>query len=372
MPNPRKFAYLVIASAMAFKASAVEPAAHRFQTPVEESGTLGEAPYRIDVPDPWNGELVILARGFEPVGTPRTSPMPANEATSVFLSRGYAVAQSGYSSQGWAVHDAMTDIELLRQHFVRQHGQARRTYLVGFSMGGGIAAASLERHADEYDGALSLCGANVPGARLAQELLTTLVAFDYFFQDTTAISGGLSAPQAATANQGEVMSAISGVLADKPAVASRLASALHVPAEALPGVVSLHYLVFHDMVQRAGGLPVDNRRTVYSGFGDDEAFNAKVRRYAGDPRAMRYVAAAPALTGRTVKPLVIQYNHADPTITPRLQAIFTDLSSATGKAAPLTLPAVGAGHCGFSPEQIAEAFQTLVDWVGRGNRPSTN
>lgn len=368
MSTLRKSVCLAMACAFAFEAYAAEPTTYRTVAPVEKAGTLGEAPYLIDIPKRWNGELVILARGFEPVGTPRTRPMPPNEATPIFLSRGYAVAQSGYSSQGWAVRDAMADIERLRQHFILQYGAARRTYLVGFSMGGGIAAASLEQHADDYQGALSLCGANLPGARLAQELLTTLVAFDYFLPDAAGKSGGLSTPQTA-ANQGEVMSAIAGALAGKPEVTEQLARVLQVPVDALPGVVSLHYLVFQDIAQRAGGMPVDNRAIVYRGFDDDKAFNAGVRRYAGDANAIRYVASAPALTGQPRRPLVLQYNHADPTITPHFQSIFADLSSAAGTTRPLTLPAAGDGHCGFSSTQIAEAFQVLVDWVRSERRP---
>ena len=41
---------------------------------VEDIGTLADAPYRIDTPADWNGELIVLAHGFEPVGVPRASP----------------------------------------------------------------------------------------------------------------------------------------------------------------------------------------------------------------------------------------------------------------------------------------------------------
>ena len=364
---------LAVACALAFQADAAERAAPALKSPVLETGAIGEAPFRIDIPGNWNGDLVVLAHGFEPVGAPRPSPMPPNEATPVFLSAGYAVAQSGYSSQGWAVRDAVADIELLRQRFIQQHGAARRAYLVGFSMGGGIAIASLEQHASRYDGALSLCGANVPGARLAEELFTTLVAFDFFFPGAQGLGGGLSdfGAAAVAPPPGDVFSSIAGALAGKPEVATRLAEYVEVPVDALPGAVGLRYLVFQDMVQRAGGLPVDNRKTVYRGFDDDEAFNAGVRRYAGSAAAMAYVASAPALSGHPGKPLVIQYNHGDPTITPRLQSIFAGLAPTAGKPAALTLPAVGEGHCGFSPEQIGQAFQTLTRWVESGQRPAT-
>ncbi|KAG0753783.1 hypothetical protein G6F24_012796 [Rhizopus arrhizus] len=65
------------------------------------SGELQGAPWRLDVPASWNGDLVMLAHGYEPVGVPRTTPMTANDSTATLLAAGYAVAQSAYSSQGW-------------------------------------------------------------------------------------------------------------------------------------------------------------------------------------------------------------------------------------------------------------------------------
>lgn len=339
--------------------------------PVEDTGTLAAAPYRIDIPADWNGELVMLVHGFEPVGVPRASPWPANEATPVFLSKGYAVAQSGFATQGWAMRDGIDDTERLRAHFVERHGAPRRTWLVGFSMGGGIAVASLEQQPAQYDGVLSLCGANVPGARLAEELFTTLVAFDAFFPGATGVpDGGLSGPAAAELGQMDVMNAVTGALPGNPDAAALLAKHMEVPVDAVPGIVSLHALVFNDMRRRAGGLPVDNTRTVYTGFGENAVFNAAVPRHAGDAAAMAYAATAPALTGQVRKPLVIQYNTGDPTIAPRLQPLYAALAHAGGDViAPLVLPDAGEGHCGFSPEQIGEAFRTLTQWSVTGKRP---
>lgn len=372
MSTHRKWLSVPAACLLFLFASAAVPAADPSipdpDSPKEETGTLGKAPYRVDFPGRWNGELVMLAHGFEPAGVPRTEPWPQNEATGVFLSAGYAVAQSGYSSQGWAIREAVEDTEQLRRHFIGKYG-ATRSYLVGFSMGGGVAIASLEQHSAHYDGALSLCGVNVPGRWLIEELFTTLVAFDHFFPDAKGLAGGLSDPASAASDQMSVMQAVASALALEPDAAALLAAHLQVPGEALPGVISLHHMVFRDVAQRAAGMPVDNRTTRYRGFGDDEAFNASVRRYAGDAAAMRHVAAAPALTGDPRKPLVIQYNRDDPTVAPRFQSVYADLAKKAAPA-PVTPPLVGEGHCGFSGEQIAAAFRVLTDWVESGERPA--
>ena len=128
----------------------------------------------------------------------------------------------------------------------------------------------------------------------------------------------------------------------------------------MAGTISVYYLALHDMVERAKGLPVDNRTTVYAGFGDDAAFNRGVRRYAGDPPAMRYLASATSLSGKISKPLVLQYNHDDELIHASYQSVYPAMVQSVHGVAPTVLPPVGEGHCGFTPEQIKQAFQTLI------------
>lgn len=330
--------------------------------PVTETGELQDAPWRIDVPENWNGELVMLAHGFEPAGVPRDAAWPANEATPALLGAGYAVAQSGYRRQGWAVAEGVADTERLRQHFIARHPDTKRAWILGFSMGGAIAIASLEQQAGHYAGGVSLCGANLPGEALASELLTTLVAFDYFFPDTRGLPmHGLASPAAGELPQMQIHQGVAAALLTKPEVAQRLAARLEVSTDELAGTISLHALVFHDMARRSGGMPVGNPQTVYQGFGDDTAFNAGVRRYMADPAAQAWLAGQPMLTGALRQPLVIQFNHRDPTITPRMQALYPRLAAQAGATpSPTVLPAAGEGHCGFSDEQTLAALKTVA------------
>jgi pimeloyl-ACP methyl ester carboxylesterase len=360
---------LSLALCLAVSPAFAQDASTAVSPPVEDAGTLADAPYRIDIPADWNGELVVLAHGFEPVGVPRASPWPADPATPMFTSARYAVAQSGYATQGWAVRDAIANSERLRAHFVQRHGLPKRTWFVGMSMGGGIAIATIEQQAAHYDGALSLCGANLPGDVLANELFTSLVAFDALFPPGEGKAASrLSDPASSPLGQGEVMDIVSAALPRDAAATKSLAARLEVPAEALPGIIGLHYLVFRDMLARAGGMPVDNRTTRYTGFGDDVAFNAAVPRYAGDAKAMAYATSAPALTGRLQKPLVLLDNADDPTIAPRFRPVYAQ--RAQGAAVPpLILPAAPGGHCNFSGDQVRDAFRVLTGWVETGKRP---
>lgn len=320
--------------------------------PTSHTGTLYGAPYRIDVPAGWNGDLIMLMHGYEPQGAPRATPMkPANE-TDIFLKQGYAVAQSDYASQGWAAGDAVVDNERLRQLAVRSVGDPHQTFLVAFSLGGLGAAASLERYPHAYSGALILCGATVSTPELlSRGVLEPLVAFD------ALIPGVLPDLAAADAPKFVPPTAFTQALQSHPEQAALLERRLQGTQTSL----ALYYMVLRELEQRAGGMPVDNRTTDYRGFGDDAAFNRRVHRYTGLPAALAYAARNVSLTGRIDVPLVMEWNTSDFTIPTRLHAIYPDQVLAAGNGRLLTVLApAGQGHCGFSDAQISAAFDTLL------------
>ncbi|HEL3785525.1 TPA: hypothetical protein UM046_003320 [Stenotrophomonas maltophilia] len=325
------------------------------------SGELQGAPWRLDVPADWNGDLVMLAHGYEPVGVPRTVPMAANDSTAPLLAAGYAVAQSAYASQGWAVADAITDTERLRQRAVGELTHLRHTWMLGFSMGGAVTIGSLERFPQHYAGGVSLCGANLSGEQIATDLLTTLVAFDYFFPKADGLPPtGLVSREAAALPQGELYQGIANALQRDPSHATVLARRLQVSPDALAGTISLHALVLHELATRSGGMPVGNIGVVFSGFGDDAAFNAGVQRIDPVPAAQAHVRDTLAMAGAMKRPLVIQFNHNDPTIVPHMQTVYPQLAARAGaRPLPRVLPPVGEGHCGFSGAQVVDALKAV-------------
>lgn len=114
--------------------------------------------------------------------------------------------------------------------------------------------------------------------------------------------------------------------------------------------------MFQQLVKISGGIPVSNKDTVYEGFGDDKAFNAGVRRIAADPGAKAKLDRDLRLTGALRRPLLLQYNLNDPSVTPRFEPIYLALAAVAGATPPpRTLPPTGEGHCAFTPEQIVEA-----------------
>ena len=332
--------------------------------PGTHAGTLQGAPYRIDIPAHWNGNLVMLMHGYQPAGSPQTTPMRAANETSIFLNQGYAVAQSEYASQGWAVGDAIVDNERLRQRFIRDLSAPIRTYIVGFSLGGLETAASIERYRHAYAGALVMCGATVSTPELiARGVVTPLVAFDALIP---GVLPNLSAPGSPRMISPDVFAK---ALQAHPKQAALLQKHMQGTAETPAGSLMLYYMLLRELEQRAGGMPVDNRTTAYHGFGDDAAFNRQVHRYAGSPAAMAYARRNVTLTGRIDVPLVMQWNVFDQTIPARFHPIYPDQVRAAGRGKVLTiLPPVGHGHCDFTDAQIAEAFKTLVRQADTGER----
>ena len=128
--------------------------------PRTELGEINGAKFRIDVPDKWNGGLVLYCHGYnaEPVSYADT-PIPL---LSVFTGQGYAVAQSGYAAGGWAIQEAVADTEALRRYFSSKYGAPAETYVTGHSMGGFLTMMLLERFPNSYDAGLALCGPLAP------------------------------------------------------------------------------------------------------------------------------------------------------------------------------------------------------------------
>lgn len=337
---------------------------------IADVGEIAGAPYRIDIPAGWQGDLLLYARGYVPVGTPGEGRSERDAQDEWALSQGYAIARSEFSAQGWSVAEGLVDSEALLAHFVARHGAPKRTFLLGNSMGAHIALALLERHPERYAGALALCGANAPAAELFNDhLFPALVAFDFFFPGALGMApGGLADPASPPWPDVE---AIERALKSNEAVASLLSERFDIPRDGLAGGLMIRYGVLRELQQRAGGFPVDNRAVRYTGMGDDVAFNAGVRRYQGDPAAMAYGARNAALTGAAPRPVVMLDNQADPTVPTEVTRRYAALAAAAGQGANvLVLPAQGQGHCEFTVENQAQAMAKLVGWVDSGSRPA--
>lgn len=330
------------------------------RAPVAESGTHEGAPYRIDVPANWNGGLVVLFHGYRLASQPFEMPFRGEGATQVFTQRGFAVIQSAYSRQGWAVAEARADTRRLRTLFEQRFGRPRRAFAAGFSMGGHLALATIEQEADRYDGALTLCGVNVPATAMFDRAVADLAAADALFP---GIIPDPSAPGSPDMFDGD---ALQRAMTANPDATARLAAWAGVRADNVPGVIWFFYMAVRELRDRAGGLSGGNASVRYSGFGDDAAFNARVRRYRPDAAGLRYMQANATLTGALRDPVVLLDNDYDDLVSGKTRAFYPAAVRQRGARRWLTvLPPEGQGHCRFTGEQIGAAFDRLVQAAGR-------
>ena len=332
---------------------------------IVDAGELDGARFRIEIPPNWNKGLVMYAHGYTLAGSqPPNAEHPIMKMMrGVFLSRGFAFAESQYRRQGWAVKEGIEDTEALRRYFVKKHGAPSETYITGHSMGGHIAIATIERYADAYQGALPMCGPLGPAIEfLNNGLFDMLVTFEALFPGTIG-----SPYEASTATTGKVSAAI----AADPAKAARYAQHYSREVEALPFVLSFFQTISAELKQRAGGEPFDNRNRIYSGFGDDAAVNRTVARFSASPVAREYLRNNASPTGRLSDPVLTLHTISDPLVLGDDVTEYESIAALAGTQDLFVARFVAAkGHCMFTPTQTGSAFDALREWVRSGQRPA--
>jgi pimeloyl-ACP methyl ester carboxylesterase len=329
-----------------------------------EVGTINGAPFRIEMPAQWSKGLIMYAHGYQPAGTKPDFDNARNPPfRQIFLSRGFAYAESAYSAQSWAVREGLEDTEALRRYFVTKHGRPAETYIVGHSMGGHITIATIERYPEAYYGAMPMCGPLGAGLDFFDNgLFDMLVTFEALFPNTI---GDITERRPGLAAQ------IKAALATDPARAERYAARWGRSVADLPLALPLFNLIASELKIRAGGQPFDNQNKVYSGFGDDAAVNRTVKRYTGDPAAREYLREYFTPTGRISDPVLALHAMADPLVLGEDVAIYATLAAIAGSSDKFVLRFSGAaGPCSFSMEQTANAFDALRAWAKDGKKPA--
>lgn len=345
------------------------------QTAKRDTGILNGAAYEITIPVNWNKKLVMYAHGYEQPSTPKNSMMP-NNVLNVFLERGFATARSSYSRTGWALPEGVDDTEGLRQFFEKKYGKPDSTFMTGHSMGGGITVATIEKFAKNYNGGLALCPLS------SRPYLQTKTAFDGLIQFNALFPGimpkvsdimsGKAAPsyQGGWPEMGAKAQEIAAKLSEKEELVAILAKRFDLKVEDVPFNVLFSEGVLRDLYAQTGGNPFDNTNTLYSGFPDDFDLNQKVERLAATSSATRLTTYD--RTGIVEKPLVMMHTTYDQLIAPTFGTVnYDNLVHQMNKEKNLkTFLTNGQGHCAFSNEQTAIAFDALRNWAKTGQKPT--
>jgi pimeloyl-ACP methyl ester carboxylesterase len=336
--------------------------------PRTETGDINGAKFRIDIPDNWNGGLVMYCHGYNPKPVAYDNPKMA-PALAVFLDQGYALAQSGYGAGGWAIQEAVTDTESLRRYFVHKYGPVKETYVTGHSMGGFLTMVLMETNPAVYDAGLPLCGPLAsPTWFMARGAFDARVLFDYYFP------GALPNPSHVDSgfeNTPEVSKRIEALLDAAPEKAAVLRSQNHLKNNKdLAGVLSFLTYFLKELQERSGGNPFDNRNVIYNGSPDDNALNAGVKRYKADPKAVTYVRSYYTPTGRISHPMLAVHTSYDPLVPVSIPNMYETLTEQAGAANNFVQQYVKHdGHCNILPNEIGKAFSELREWKSSGVRP---
>jgi len=340
------------------------------QSAAVETGMLDGAAYRIDIPANWNHGLVVYFHGYAvtPVQLPARDPIAPQ--LRQFLDRGYAVAQSAYSSTGWAVEQAIADGERLRVQFGAKHGKPRETYVAGMSMGGTLTVMSLESAPDTYAGGLSLCGAIERSDSLLQRDFALLAAFDHYFP---GLLGPLVLVPANYLPTAAIEKQIASALAAKPDAAESLLRIWGVGDVATLGsVIAFNYYEVGELQRRTRGNPFNNADLIYTGNKDAFALNAGVKRYRADASAAAYIGRWYTPSGKLLRPLLALHDTGDPLVPATAAFDYALAVQRAGHADNFVQQFVNKeGHCVFTPDEIGRAFDELLTWVHDNKRPAS-
>ena len=376
------------------RAIVTEPATGPWARVIEgETGPGAE--YALHVPRDWNGAAVYYAHGFRDAGTEvgmadQDGFYAIREALGL---QGYAVAASSYSRNGFAVKDGAQRTHQLRGLLTAQlPAPASRSFLVGHSLGAGVALDLAERFPAQYDGALLMCGM-VGGTLLQTQYLGHVRALATHFFPTipgsplVASSAPITIPMVA----GAAMANLPGLFA---MASTRQTPLPHAPVPgpqmvqtligSLYGALSFHSRGIADVLALTHGhTPFGNAGVTYqrgAAVGPVPAAaldamiagaDAAVARFTMSPAAEAYLAHSFTPTGNLRRPVVTVHNRFDPAVpyfhveALRARAIATGTAGNLLERAPLA-----AGHCGISPAQALAGFAELTQWAATGQKPA--
>jgi pimeloyl-ACP methyl ester carboxylesterase len=360
------------------------------------SGSIGPGSfYEIDVPAVWNGDLVLYAHGIVQADLPVEPPASRDGydlLRAALLNAGYAVAASSFSSNGWSLDDAVRRTHQLSGIFKSKAGQARRTFLVGHSMGALAIVKMAETWPGQYDGALPICGPLGGALAELQYAADARVTFDFYFPGVLPGTpfevppGTKYLPPGEPGGPSPLFLQVFGAISTHPFETLQWATAAKLPfVGAELGNSALYVVGFilrytNDFIERVNGkIPYDNMTTQYQvNVTPDPVTNAYlsgllndgVERFSADRAALNYYERNYAPTGRIGIPVLTLHTTRDPGIPFSHEGLFADAVAAAGRTNLLLQREVNAwGHCAFTQTQMQAAFTDLVQWVATGQKP---
>jgi pimeloyl-ACP methyl ester carboxylesterase len=417
------FVGCMLAALLAASRQAVYAAQRFVLGAVDMSGELHGAPFRIRIPENWNGILLVYAHGFRDkadhpgqVDVRRVDVVPTNGGGAVippgvdvtarenlFLSQGFALAGSAYRSNGFAVKEGVEDTVAVVRFFRQRLAIPDRTIMWGESLGGLITARIIEQRAHNIDGGIPLCGAVLGGPRGFDGGLRFTSAYDVAFGWNPAwgsIEDVRDECESGVPGSGvnfgtEVFPVLLAQLSN-PANFGRLEFLRSLFPSEIPqalfynqsGFLFAMYGTTENRAEvecRAGGAPLGQNRTHIYTLPDDRkaylatlgvdadallaAMNAQTT-ITANRRARSYLRHHTDLKGDLRRPVLTVHTTLDQIVNVAQEAAYGETVEKTGKEDRLVqVYTDGVGHCVFTPDQLNSAVAAMNHWLDTGMKP---
>ncbi len=380
---------------------------------IHDEGRLASgAAWTIDIPAGWNGTLLLYSHGYGGGPTYPLRNAPGAAVGKELLARGYALAASSYSQDGWAVESALVDQTALLDLFAERHGRPKRTIAWGESMGGLISAGVAQTRADKLGGAVCLCGSvggvvgmlnlSLDGAFAVKTLLapdSTMALVNLADERANNVLVRKIVDEAQATPQGRARLALAaavgqvalwGRVGPEPAPDDYAAQQVNQYRATMTGLFAPR----QPLEQRAGGnfswnTGIDYRRQVersgrrpalaalYRTAGldlerDIDALN-RAPRVESDPKAVAYMKRNIVPSGEIGVPVLTISSPGDEmTFFAHEQALASVVRDA-GRSSLLRQTFVNrAGHCVFAVSELVAAVQTVEQRAATGRWPETS
>ena len=383
--------------------------AARSVTPVDLAGNIFGAPYRIRVPQNWNGTLLVYAHGYRDradhpgeVDNRAADIAPSAALEPVLLAQGYALAGSAYRNNGWAVEEGIDDLRNLTIFFNFRVGRPQNTILWGFSMGTVIGFESMERYGFLYDGALCACAVGAGASQSWDSAGDLALAYDKLF--------GMPA---AWGTPGNVRDDLDFETEVQPKLFSEVSNPANYPKfefiRLLVGTPGRGITppappnfypnwIFTDMFfstearaeleRRAGGPVVQNLNRNYNLTAAEKTYLVSLgvpaavidgwlatlngQRNISAPFSSRsYLTRNADYTGRITDPVLTLHTLYDPLVTVSQEREYLQTVTAAHRTRNLYQTYTnGNGHCNFTGEQLVASVTAINNWVRTRTKPT--
>ena len=347
-------------------------------TQLVQGTTPTGALYAFAVPDDWSGDLIIYGHGIVDPAAPLLLPTTQDgfaELKEALLQRGFAVAYSSYSENGYALKACLpsaarasgslqgaywtparprvpngpfagrsggADARRAVPPQIRRHARAVRVYQAEVFRRWSISVMSASCSTRHFPSVL-------PGDVITVPVNALFRPTDPLFVGVlTALQHGLFTPGTPT-------------LAFATAAKLPFTSPQELIAGAMTAI-GFNLRFTNDLLERTRWHPFyDNLDTLYP-----VAVDPIAGRFEASRRGLKFFERFYAPSGDIRSPMLTLHTMRDPVVPVLHQAMYADLAPTHWLVQRTTN---SFGHCAFNQQEVLTAFDDLVRWVTRGERP---